>query len=214
MAVRYYLYISDAKVDMLLSQIDPAYSRKRVTEFSVGVTMAGAKRTVEAADTDRVTRLERVVRHLEDHADLGTVDEPGQYVQGVMPMQWSALGDGAGDTVYFGGRTERTVVGVGGSTGHVLGTIAGEPSQGMPLSASTPPVLLDRLAALTEQDGIPDPDALATVVKANAVLRGPTQTVEFVAKRMLYGPHPYPELSLQGDMAVLLASPLYVALVD
>ncbi|GAA3811026.1 DUF7019 family protein [Streptomyces phyllanthi] len=212
MSVRYYLYVSDAKVDMMLAQIDPAYARKRVTEFSIGLTVAGAKRTVEAVGPDRFTRLERVLRHLEDHADLGTVDEPGQYVHGVLPMQWSVIGDG--DTVYFGGRTERTVVGLGGSAGHVLGTVAGEPPPQTRLSASVPPVLLDRLAAPAQQDGTGDPDALATVVQANGVLRGPAQTVEFVAKRMLYGPCPYPELQRGGDMAVLLGSPLYVALVD
>ncbi|MFD5033372.1 DUF7019 family protein [Streptomyces sp. NPDC058220] len=36
---------------------------------------------------DRVARLERVLRHLEDHADLGHVDEPGQYVHGVRHLR-------------------------------------------------------------------------------------------------------------------------------
>ncbi|MGX1130866.1 hypothetical protein RKD49_003056 [Streptomyces glaucescens] len=213
MSVRYYLYISDAKVDMLLSQVDPAYDRKRVTEFSVGVTMAGAKRSVESAAPDRVNRLERVVRHLEDHADLGTVDEPGQYVHGVLPMQWAALGD---DTLYFGGRTERTVVGLGGSAGHALGTVPGEAPPQDRLSASLPLVLLTRLAALAAQDGTADadPDALASVLHANGALRGPAMTVEFVAKRMLHGPCPYPEFFPGRAMSVLLGSPLYVALVD
>jgi hypothetical protein len=51
-------------------------------------------------------------------------------------------------------------------------------------------------------------------MRANGVLRGPAQTVEFVARRMLHGPCPYPELVPRDDMTVLLASPLYGALVD
>jgi hypothetical protein len=210
-SVRYYLYISDAKVDMLLPQIDPAWGRKRVTELSLGLTVAGAKRSTEAPGADRVARLERVLRHLEDHADLGHVDEPGQYVHGVLPMQWGAIDDGG--TVYFGGRSEHTVVGLGGSAGHLLGTVAAAPPEQSLLSASLPPVLLGRLAALAPQDAA-DPETLATVLRANATLRGPAQTVEFVAKRMLHGPCPYPELYPPGTTAVLLASPLFVALVE
>jgi hypothetical protein len=52
------------------------------------------------------------------------------------------------------------------------------------------------------------------VVRANGSLRGPVQALEFVAVRMLQGPCPYPEMYLQDDMAVLLGSPLYVALAD
>ncbi|MFF3316170.1 DUF7019 family protein [Streptomyces sp. NPDC003035] len=211
MSVRYYLYISDAKVDMLLSQIDASWGRKRVTEFGLDLKVASAKRSVEAAGTDRVARLERVVRHLEDHADLGDVDDPGQYVHGVLPMQWGVLGDG--DAVYFGGRTERTIVGLGGSTSHLLSTVTAQPLTENRLSPSLPPVLIEHLASATE-DGAPYPGALATVMRANGVLRGPAQTVEFVAKRMLHGPCPYPELVPRNDMTVLLASPLYVALVD
>jgi hypothetical protein len=38
--------------------------------------------------------------------------------------------------------------------------------------------------------------------------------VEFVARRMLSGPSPYPELDGRPDVQVLLGSPLFVALAD
>ncbi|MYS19241.1 MULTISPECIES: DUF7019 family protein [unclassified Streptomyces] len=210
MSLRYYLYVSDAKVDMMLAQIDPKWERKRVTEFSFGLKMLGARHSVESAGTERIARLERVVRHLEDHGDLGGVDEPGQYVRGVLPMQWGPVGDSG--IVYFGGRSDRTIVGLGGSAGHVLGAQqAGSPAQHR-MSGSVTPTMLVHLAALLEEPVVPD--ALATVVKANAVLRGPAQSIEFVARRLLYGPCPYPELYPVGDMAVLLGSPLYVALAE
>ncbi|MBE1537035.1 hypothetical protein H4W34_006868 [Actinomadura algeriensis] len=50
--------------------------------------------------------------------------------------------------------------------------------------------------------------------QANARLRGPVQLMEFVAKRLLCGPSPYPELDAGQERHVLLGSPLYVALVD
>ncbi len=80
MSFRYYLYISDSKVDMLLSQIDPALIRKSMSELSLNLKIFSAKRGVESpAGADRVGRLERVVRHLEDYGGLGSVDEPGQF---------------------------------------------------------------------------------------------------------------------------------------
>ncbi|MFJ5837427.1 DUF7019 family protein [Streptomyces shenzhenensis] len=211
MAFRYYLYVSDTKVDMLLSQIDPKWARKRVTEVSLGLKMVGARHSVESTSPDRFARLERVLHHLADHGDLGDVDEPGQYVHGVLPMQWGPVADG--DTVYFGGHTDRTIVGLGGSTGHVLSTPPAEATAGPRLSGSLLPTLLHQLAALTAEDTA-GPDALGTVVRANSQLRGPAQLVEFVAKRMLHGPCPYPELYPEREMSVLLGSPLYVALAE
>ncbi len=214
MSFRYYLYISDTKVDMLLSQIDPGFARTRSTEVSVSLNVVGAKRNVASPGPDRTARLERVLRHLEDFGDLGTVDEPGQFFGGILPMRWGPTVHGR-SLVYFGGRTERTIVGLGGSVGHVLGTGASTP-QAPRLSDS----LLPRLLSGLDTDWAADPvepaerAGLGVVHQANARLRGPAQNVEFVAKRLLYGPSPYPELDPAPDMTVLLGSPLYVAQAD
>lgn len=215
MSFRYYLYISDAKIDMLLAQIDPSARYKRTSEVALGVGALKAKGAVEAT-SDQVGRLERVVRHLNEHGDVGTVDEPGQFFWGILPMQWGPIADESGSSlVYFGGRDERTVVGLGGSAGHVIGAAQGEER---PPSPSLLPVLLD---ALDDQAADPGHDfdqadqaALGSVHRANSRLRGPVQNVEFLAKRLLSGPSPYPELDGRDDMTVLLGSPLYVAAVD
>lgn len=234
---RYYLYISDSKVEMLLAQIDPGSTRRRTAELSLGLRGLGAKRTVESTGGEREERLERVERYLRDHGDLGTLDEPGQFFWGLLPMQWGHVVTGAGaSAVYFAGRDERTIVGLGGSVGHVLGA-AEQPGQNV-LSPSLLPGLLDALDAdenTGENDGenvrentgenavdrpaAADPDAadrsaLSAVHRANSRLRGPTQNVEFIAKRLLSGPSPYPELDGRPGMTVLLGSPLYIAQVD
>ncbi|MFE7594007.1 DUF7019 family protein [Kitasatospora sp. NPDC057512] len=56
--------------------------------------------------------------------------------------------------------------------------------------------------------------SLAAVHTTGRLLRGPRQTVEFVARRLLTGPSPYPELDAGPDLRVLLGSPLHVALAD
>lgn len=227
MSFRYYLYISDTKVDMLLSQIDPGYHRRRSAEFSLNLPFVGAKRSVESPAADQVGRLERVTRYLDEHADVGSVDEPGQFFRGLLPMQWGLVpGKPDRAIVYFGGRTDDTIVGLGGSSFHVIGTSPPvEPPERLFGGASTMPVLLAGLVHGDDTDldlGTPhggdldaaDEQALATVHRAVAHLRGPAQNVEFLAKRLLAGPSPYPELDGRPGMTVLLGSPLYVALVD
>jgi hypothetical protein len=221
---RYYLYISDSKVDMLLPQIDPTFPRKHTSELSLSfLKIFGARRSTESsAGTERIARLERVVRHLHDHGNLGSADEPGQFFWGLLPMQWGPF-DSHPSLVYFGGRTEHTIVGLGGSCHHMLGS-AVDPTPGHVSTTSLLPSLLDGLATHPEikdvfgamGDGPEEAEraALQVVHCANADLRGPAQNVEFVAKRLLHGPSPYPEGDPHGDISVLLGSPLYVASVD
>lgn len=205
MSFRYYLYISESKVDMLLAQIDPGMSRQRSAETGVNLKVFSARRTSESpTGAARTERLQRVVRHLEDHGDLGSVDDPGQFFWGLLPMRWGPFRSQTSSLVYFGGTTENTVVGLGGSSHHVLGSppIAAD----LPgLAGSMTPAMLDEIS-----HGVLDPaeddDALGAVREATLESRGPTQNVEFVAKRLLHG-------VVEGQ-AVLLGTPLYVAMVD
>lgn len=216
MSLRYYVYISDAKVDMLLPQVDAGFSRRRTTEVGFGLKFVNARRSVEAVASDRVARLERVVRHLDDFGDVGTVDEPGQYFRGRLPMHWGPLSPGGTPLVYFGGHAERTIVGLGGARAHVLGTPASASAeQDQAFAPSTMPGMLAGLAAVGTpgEEAVP-PGALASVHLANRVLRGTGQEVEFLAKRLLHGPSPYPELDARDGVTVLLGGPLFVALAD
>jgi hypothetical protein len=213
---RYYLYVSDSKVDMLLAQMDPSFTRKRTTELSLNLTVLAGKHASEApAGGERTARLQRVVRYLEEHGDLGTVDEPGQFFWGLMPLRWGPFPTEP-TLVYFGGETERTVVGLGGSGHHVLGASAATESA---IPRSLTPSLLAGLRtdpqigvlaeAIKQEDEARERDALAAVHRANEVMPGPHQNLEFVAKRLLHGPSP----RIDG-LDVLLGTPLYVALVD
>ncbi|MDA3627737.1 SAVMC3_10250 family protein [Saccharopolyspora oryzae] len=218
MTFRYYLYVSDSKVDMLLSQIDPRFAAKRSTEVGVNLQMVSAKRSTAPTD-DRFLRLERVVRYLQDHGDVGTVDEPGQFFGGLLPMRWTSM-PGAADPslVFLGGCDGRNVVGLGGSARHLLGSVPGV-DDARP-SSSLLPAILDQLGTASElEDELvldsvgddldrTDHSALAAVHRAVRELRTPAQNVEFIAKRLLHGTGP------GGDESVVLGSPIYVAQVD
>ncbi|WP_212998679.1 DUF7019 family protein [Winogradskya consettensis] len=210
MAFRYLVYVSDRKIDMLLPQLDAGATRQRKWEIGFDLKLLKAKATDEPrAGADRVTRLERVVRWLHDHGDLGTVDNPGQFVWGLMPLRWGPMiGQDGHSMIYLGGRDEKTVVGLGGSREHVFGLPGQEAGQGSPLSRSMLPSLLQAITPPGHGTGVDgDEDALAAVHAASTGLRGPAQNMEFIAKRLLQGPGP-------DGTVVLLGSPLYVALVD
>lgn len=212
MALRYYVYISDSKVDMLLEQVDPAFARKRSSEVGMSLKVVSAKRKVETPASERVARLERVVRDLDDHYDVGTVDDPGQYFRGRLKLRWGSLDNAP--VVYFSGSTERTVVGLGGATGHVVGTKGPAEQADVVFAPSSMPGLVAGLdKALADNDEVP-PNVLGSVHMANRMVRGVEQELEFLAKRLAHGPSPYPELDAKPGMQVLLGSPLFVALAD
>lgn len=207
MSLRYYVYISDSKVEMMLPQIDPGFGRASESEVGFDLKLASAKRKV-GATSNRVARLERVVRYLDDFADVGTVDEPGQYFRGRMPMRWGPV---MSSLVYFGGATERTVVGLGGAAGH----LHGEKGVADPFAPSSLPGIVEGLRGVLAADGATgQPEALAAAHLAHRQLRGTEQHLEFVAKRLAYGPSPYPELDPYEGMNVLVGSPIFVALGD
>ncbi|MFE1959699.1 DUF7019 family protein [Streptomyces sp. NPDC059479] len=215
MDLRYYLYVSDSKVDMLLSQIDPSFDRKQTSEVAVDLKLVSARHGWER-QSDRFRRLDRVVRHLEKRGRLTSVDEPGTFFRGQLAMRWGVLADGDDSSlVFFGGRTDRTVVALGGSRTHVLG--ASHATGDAPsLSRSMLPSMLGGLeahpaiGALVNGNDLEQSGTPSTVCRAVSALQGPAQTVEFVAKKLLHEPNPDPD----GGSMVLLGSPVYVALVD
>ena len=60
---------------------------------------------------------------------IGTIDEPKEYFAGAMSMRWGSCifpfvpQLTPSPLVYFGGTTETTVVGLGGSAKHVIGEV-------------------------------------------------------------------------------------------
>jgi hypothetical protein len=217
---KYYLYISDAKIDMLLSQIDPGPLRKLATELGIDLKLISVKRVSEPSASDRRTaQLELVVQHLLKFGDVGSVAEPGQFFTGLLPMRWGPFpAESSSSLVFFGGRVEGTTVGLGGSVNHLLGSIPDAKQHGITVSHMPP--MLDALGVNADLEdeyvadavdadlGRGDGTALATVHNAVISMRWPAQNVEFVAKRLLHGDDP------RSGQPVLLGSPLYVALVD
>lgn len=130
--LRYFLYISDAKLDMLFEQIDPALRRRISAEVMVDLKLASL--TLRQTDTPaaRIAKLRMVERYIDTHHHVGTISTPGhEYFRGSIPMRWGWLTHGYDydndpptlglDTVFFRGQQGTHVVVLAGSRRHVLG---------------------------------------------------------------------------------------------
>ena len=121
--LRYYVYVSDDKLDMLFEQIDQG-ARKRISaELKVDLKIASI--TLRQSDNPTPTqtaKLRIVERFIDSHHHVGNAQEPGrEYFRCQMSMRW---GRAVQDSVLFMGidPESSTKVILGGSLGHVLGT--------------------------------------------------------------------------------------------
>lgn len=207
---------------MHLAQIPHDEKEKLETEFKVDLKLFSAARKRETTpDDNRFIRLEAVISFIRQYGNLGSVDEPDEYVEGKLEMRWGpylADKEKGAPPIYFGGVTDRTIIGMGGSMKHVIG----DSGESRAHSHSITPVLLDYLkrqparaepVRISEADRDQPPTdsdgwALCAVELATTQMEGPKQQLEFVAKRLLYG------RGYSRKKRVLLATPLYVALVE
>lgn len=235
--MKYYIYISDAKVDMLLPQIPHEIKKRIATEFKFDLKVLSTSRKTEIESEDnRITRLEAVIEFIRQYGNIGSVDQPDDYIEEALPMRWGPLiNTGVSHAcgvhvekefqmVYFGGETEQTIVGLGGSAKHVLGNTGSSNTSSYSLtpylilyiarelglrqeeskmSVYNPDVAV-RTECLSDSDSWP----LDAVKLATRQMEGPKQQLEFVAKRLLSG-----EAS-NSKQKVLLATPLYVAMAE
>jgi hypothetical protein len=135
--MKYYLYISDAKIDMLYPQIPHDLKKHVKTEVGMDVKFVKASRTTEKEiEENRFTKLAALVAFIEESGTVGSLDEPREYVHATLPMRFATWGrsgkvthlgspghvpPGAAQFVCFAAQTERHRVVLWGSWKHMLG---------------------------------------------------------------------------------------------
>ena len=228
--IRYYLYVSKTKLEMLYSQLDVPQSEKKGLEWSVNLGAFKIKRNTEnKREPYMETKLDAVVKELEDAGQIGTIDEPREYFQGALPdMHWgfydeNGRPDNEAPLVYFAGHTEETIFGLGGSSKHVIGY----EGAGHTHSRSVTPFLVAHLLAGLEMSPegwhyapfyYEDADThnyqtFEAIGLANYKLRKtPDQPLKFLAKTLLQGSITHPVVTHDKRMKCLLGTPLYVQL--
>ncbi|RJL32789.1 DUF7019 family protein [Bailinhaonella thermotolerans] len=234
--MRYYEYLSVAKVEMLYGQLGgpgPAVSHEVGLDVKVLRATRRSETTGEPGLYDKLTAVEDRIYASEP---VGSVDEPAAWIYGRMPLSAVLLppaGDGAADrAVLFAGASETgAFLVMGGAARHLTSQAGAPPIQGGGLSPSGRLGLQQALKAYAAEIGaaVPEHDQLgrpAFPVHPELVpgrLHSPAHEIasrgtplgacEFLAKRLASGPatssHPH-----WPTPTGTLATPLFIALTD
>lgn len=222
-SLKFYVYVSDTKVDMLYQQVPKRTLQKIASELSINLKLmtAGLGATIKPSSWEetRYSKLKIVTKYLEEQEDIGAVDNLGygNYFKGTLPMKWGAPPeDRDRDFVFFAGSTAKTLVGLGGSTQHLIGTTK-VPNDNRfyswPSSLSYILTALEKYSLSPKKFTENEAEAQALWGTEVAIIsaHGISQNVEFLAVKYFFGGVQSTRLGITQTW-VVLGSPLYVAL--
>jgi hypothetical protein len=220
--MRYYLYISDTKLDMLYGQIPQGILSKLEAEITVDLPVLKTTfRDKESQPVSRYTQLDTVTSYLQKEGRLGTIEQPSAYFAGTMSMRWGIIGRGV---VYFTGSSGNTLVGLGGSDQHVIGSGRAVPEEEAHGLGSHTAMILEQLRQVVMQEEaqtVSSPDqllleqlltkrdstyALESVRSFATLLKGTEERVQFVARKLA--------IEERRGQTIVLGTPIFVALTD
>lgn len=214
--MKYYVYVSDTKVDMLFAQVPRSFVTKVAAELKVDLKIVSVSLKEQPSVENRYSRVKVVSEYLTSNFDVpvlgegDTVVTPKSYFAGRMDMRWGIgqAGDGKRERVaYFTGRAPGCVVGLVGSPHHVHGQ---PPRRQVGLAMASfgkvnlMPAELSHLGSGEEGDLRPAPDrgagswlhgemtssasgeALRSVQMLQHQAGGTSQRFEFLAKTLAY----------------------------
>ena len=224
--MEYYLYISDSKVDMLLPQVPEKTRAKLAAEFGVNVGVLEAKFKSErdtGTPDNRVARLQAVINHIRPSLEVGSVEQPGKWIEDVQDARSIYLADNKQIIFFIGKSRAGARFGLGGSAAHLVSRGKGEKVE---IGWSFLPDLLFNLQVMLRTQDDPRLSIAATeefikgstkenefewmdlLDHANRMASGPSMKIKFLAKTLLAGTHP------NDHVKGILATPLYVAMAD
>ena len=220
-----YLYRSNTKIDLLYQQIQEPNVKSTVSwkvDFKFG--SRESKKQIKSQINDQ-DKLDAVVKALEEHNLVGSIEDSKAYIKGQYPMRWGIFNDegfrpsSEGPLVYFSCVVNKTLLGLGGSSVHIGNPygIGGTGSR-----SSTPALCRWLRCGLDTGERPPERysgslcdemyDVSEAMALANDYLQAPTQNVEFLA-RVLWRGEGYALHSRNREErgTVILGTPLYVS---
>ena len=117
MKLKYYLYISDLKLDMLFPQLSRWDKLKlrfslRFKDYFLRLDLEGKKH--------KYSKLNQLSKHIQKKCDVGTIESPKTYVKDTVKMKWGIIPLDAGDMVLFFLKKENLIFVLGGTPEHLI----------------------------------------------------------------------------------------------
>ncbi|MGH9215183.1 MAG: DUF7019 family protein [Acidimicrobiales bacterium] len=203
--VRYYVYLSRTKVEMLFPQISKSFSHELEVELTArtGLLDATVRRTPDEPVAQLAAQAAAVEAYLVERDEVGSISEPARYIRGDAPLRYGIVTEYAADLAVFAGSAGAVKLGLIGSPESLVGSVASKKA-----NHSTYYYTLEFLNGLASdrfeaRERPPYCNSYAEAIDiALAALPPPDYRLEFLAK----------VLHSQAD--TLLATPIYVALTE
>jgi hypothetical protein len=228
--VKYYIYISENKIQMLYEQTADAGrgSVEATVGFDVKLLKASIKKERGVPESS-IGKLRTVVEELNKNDLVGRIDENKQYIRGTLPLVWGRYGMSypkEGPITFWGYNSDKIALGMAGSSYHVLGN----QREGSAHSHSLTPAILawfhehlhepippgdvvgqQSIELLEETRLLESYDIANATWLAVTQMLGERTTYNFVAKVLHRSK--WPEGFRSSKIStIILASPLYVAM--
>ncbi|APY85839.1 hypothetical protein DCW30_27080 [Streptomyces alfalfae] len=204
--MRYYLYVSGTKLDMLYEQIPPKLLKRLAVEAKVDLKVLSVAVQSPRADVTSYDKLDLVEAYLEREFDVSWMTEPRPWFRGDLELRVAGYGSPEGPT-FMTGRDGDTVIALIGSAHHLLGQrTAPETIQA---SYSMLPSLFRLLDDTPGREHGQDP--AHDVLEFAELMTEPPVYGEFLARRLLHGT----ATGRDGrQVDIVVGTPLYVAMAD
>jgi hypothetical protein len=224
--MRNYLYVSDAKVDMYLSQITSVEKQKVAAKlgFNVGL-LSGSIETERMSLDNRIGRLAAVEKYIRRKHAIGSIENLSAWVEGVLNVAAASFPEHPDLMFFFYNETDH-FFGLTGSAHHIVGNVR-------PLTAScslsyvhsllsTLEMVVTKYSFVIEKEDAELSRFLHTGIRSSDVHQwtrvmdlishefddAPKQEVSFLARKLTS------QVWEANDKRYTLATPLYIALED
>ncbi|WBL42368.1 SAVMC3_10250 family protein [Algoriphagus halophytocola] len=200
--LKYYVYISDTKVNMLYSQI-PAKFLEKVqgdVRLNFGFLSGTLKKEKKSEENDVIKKLGSVNNYILQHESVGTVENPLNYISGRLRLKYGIVSEYASDIAFFGGEINGKLIGLIGATRSLLGEPKNSESNHAPYYYTLE--FLNGLIKMNEKSGESPPfynydEAIKIAIET---INDSPHSLEFLAK------------VLHHDENFVLATPIYVSI--
>jgi hypothetical protein len=225
--MRYYIYISETKIDMLFSQIIKSEDERREASLGFDLTvLKGELKESRGIPANKFKKLDTTIGALTKKGVIGSLEENKPYISGKLRMTWASFGFRSNSPItYWGYFSRKLVLGLAGSKHHLLGEQAGGSAHSHSLTGpivnwilrefgDTPPEDEDIEEAQRHyydfSDSIDHSDISNAIWLAGSQIKGQRSDFDFVAKVLHRGKHR--SYGDTNEWEVILATPLYVAM--
>ncbi len=233
--MKYYLYLSEEKIEMLFQQLNSASADER--EASIGFDwklLKGSLKEKRETKANYFQKLEQVINELKKLDLVGDVGGDANYISGTLKMRWGTYGFGHPDPLpitFWGYSTYEfpfsgMALALAGSSYHLLGEQKEGGAHSHSLTGNMVNWFLNNLEnEFTDEEieilnkekdnghSLDEYDIANGTYLAATQISGQEAKYEFVAK-VLHRSH-WPEGFRMSDTnKVVLATPLYVALCE